>query len=533
MSIKTHTEKIIDFFDYVIDQILCSQDDCVKSEINLENASNLILIIYTIINFGFKPKSNLGQMIQKVAFVELKNRYIFLTFYKPRDFTSLYAYKDEQYFDWIFSFLNDNIVSSVLGNISSDHNLLKLIQLINDRENYEILSILRNEDACSHIINTLEEKLENYEFTFTNSSDAIREGVNKWVAFEWNFEYFENIKTKPVKVMRDLTDGFNMYINFIENIDIYKSEVSSQQEDISKSRNNSLKLSGYSQDLNRSLEGIKAFSDIDSGFGYEEQLINLINKVKAEILSPDLTTKEKARLVIILTELRWKIFIRKNSEGANPTNLHSSDHHFISGMGDAEKDYYSRKEFCEVCRKKIFGRIQKIVSCSNCYIIMHSSCFKMLSTECLYGKLDSLIINHKISPEIGLSEQEFRCGSCNSYLPKLGLNRAKKCDYTGLYYCCKCHIGDYHAVPARMLQNWDFNIYPVDFLPSIKVCKETFSLLEMIWSKRIIRLSNICPNLIGAMPVLNKIHKIRKSLSELMFYVTKCPNAKNMNFIST
>lgn len=76
----------------------------------------------------------------------------------------------------------------------------------------------------------------------------------------------------------------------------------------------------------------------------------------------------------------------------------------------------------------------------------------------------------KICPEIGLAKQDFRCSECRVLLSpstsaiKDGTKLASKprlCDYSGLYFCENCHIGDTAIIPARVFHNWDFQPQPV------------------------------------------------------------------------
>lgn len=73
----------------------------------------------------------------------------------------------------------------------------------------------------------------------------------------------------------------------------------------------------------------------------------------------------------------------------------------------------------------------------------------------------------KICPEIGLSNQEFRCAECrvpispspSSSTTKDGckiVSKPRLCDYSGLYFCENCHMNDTAIIPARVIHNWDF-----------------------------------------------------------------------------
>lgn len=66
----------------------------------------------------------------------------------------------------------------------------------------------------------------------------------------------------------------------------------------------------------------------------------------------------------------------------------------------------------------------------------------------------------KICPEIGISNQQFRCAECKT---SITFTNSRICDYNGFYYCNNCHWGESDSViiPARLIHNWDFTPRPV------------------------------------------------------------------------
>ena len=40
-------------------------------------------------------------------------------------------------------------------------------------------------------------------------------------------------------------------------------------------------------------------------------------------------------------------------------------------------------------------------------------------------------------------------------------SEARRCDYSGQYYCEECHWNDLVVIPARVVHNWDFSLYKV------------------------------------------------------------------------
>jgi hypothetical protein len=96
-----------------------------------------------------------------------------------------------------------------------------------------------------------------------------------------------------------------------------------------------------------------------------------------------------------------------------------------------------------------------------------------------------------IIPDRGLAEQHFRCSDCNSPIamstfmhvciapvvcvcchsqthalePRAASLEARFCNYSGMYYCSKCHWDEDMVIPARIVQNWDFRPHKVRLHP--------------------------------------------------------------------
>ncbi|KAH1023525.1 hypothetical protein HUJ04_012713 [Dendroctonus ponderosae] len=64
----------------------------------------------------------------------------------------------------------------------------------------------------------------------------------------------------------------------------------------------------------------------------------------------------------------------------------------------------------------------------------------------------------KIAGEKGLDVQNFECAGCKSCLDE---QNYKVCHYTGEYFCNACMSVEEVTIPARMIHNWDFKVYPV------------------------------------------------------------------------
>lgn len=76
-------------------------------------------------------------------------------------------------------------------------------------------------------------------------------------------------------------------------------------------------------------------------------------------------------------------------------------------------------------------------------------------------------------------------------------NEPKLCDYTGLYYCSKCHWGDSSIIPARIIHNWDFQ--------ERKVCRLALQEIRLLYEKPVISLEEKNPKLFAFVSKLNMI----------------------------
>ena len=92
----------------------------------------------------------------------------------------------------------------------------------------------------------------------------------------------------------------------------------------------------------------------------------------------------------------------------------------------------------------------------------HSKCLSIVDRVCSGStkkpaedeQTPSFIL--EVCPEKGLTDQLFRCASCNIAFNSTTVI-ARQCDYSGQYYCPACHHNDLAVIPARVVHNWDFS----------------------------------------------------------------------------
>lgn len=134
----------------------------------------------------------------------------------------------------------------------------------------------------------------------------------------------------------------------------------------------------------------------------------------------------------------------------------------------------------------------------------------------------------KICPEIGLANQDFRCAECRiSISPSPAKDAAKiiskprLCDYSGLYFCETCHMGDIAIIPARVIHNWDFQPQPV--------ARVSLQIISYLRNKSfhydrtvLINLVEINPMLYGLVDELIQIKRLRTELCHIYKYIWLC-----------
>lgn len=114
------------------------------------------------------------------------------------------------------------------------------------------------------------------------------------------------------------------------------------------------------------------------------------------------------------------------------------------------------------------------------------------------------------------------CAECGEELEKKGVlgKEPAYCYYTSNYYCADCHKGRISAIPARIVNNWDFKEYPVSN-----------------WAKRYIDENFKNPILdvdrIGAgvqkkIPALSRVRAMRERLVLMGEYIQSCRNSSRL-----
>ncbi|ENN74188.1 hypothetical protein YQE_09161, partial [Dendroctonus ponderosae] len=117
----------------------------------------------------------------------------------------------------------------------------------------------------------------------------------------------------------------------------------------------------------------------------------------------------------------------------------------------------------------------------------------------------------KIAGEKGLDVQNFECAGCKSCLDE---QNYKVCHYTGEYFCNACMSVEEVTIPARMIHNWDFKVYPVS--------QKSFNYLNEVKDYPMINFKSLNPYIYGAVEEMAELQVLRNQLNFLRAYLYTC-----------
>uniref|UniRef100_A0A158R4M8 RUN domain-containing protein n=1 Tax=Syphacia muris TaxID=451379 RepID=A0A158R4M8_9BILA len=120
----------------------------------------------------------------------------------------------------------------------------------------------------------------------------------------------------------------------------------------------------------------------------------------------------------------------------------------------------------------------------------------------------------KVSNELGLSSQNFRCASCNKSIgPTFSSYRV--CGFNGKYYCTNCcRKSDQSIIPSRLMHSWD--------IKPRYVSRTSMQFLRSIEDRPLFRLNEINPKIYDHSDVMKRIKTLRGKLALAAMYLLSC-----------
>lgn len=229
---------------------------------------------------------------------------------------------------------------------------------------------------------------------------------------------------------------------------------------------------------------------------------------------------DKSRLVKKLVELRFELLNLKDDNVDSEDNLKC-----LMGHSFEERPWGRAKGYCERCCSVIIGILQSWYKCKKCNFCCHKKCIDNITRICASYKIKQHpMLKLKICPEVGLHTQQYSCYECKSPIGfQPGTEEARQCDYTGAFYCNKCHWNDAVVIPSRVVANWDFE--------PRKVCRATKSLLKLMSHRAILNIQRLNPMLFTYIDELSEIRKRRNEILIMKKVFLECQDAMREKFL--
>jgi hypothetical protein len=125
----------------------------------------------------------------------------------------------------------------------------------------------------------------------------------------------------------------------------------------------------------------------------------------------------------------------------------------------------------------------------------------------------------KISVNIGIGLQQFRCPSCENFLRTT--REARFCEYTQQYFCNVCSSKKAKCMlPTRVLHHWDFKEYDV--------CDQVCIYLKSIYELPMFCLSALNPNMFSKCKALRHVRLLRLQLNRMSDFLSTCHSGSKL-----
>ncbi|XP_019762769.2 differentially expressed in FDCP 8 homolog [Dendroctonus ponderosae] len=262
----------------------------------------------------------------------------------------------------------------------------------------------------------------------------------------------------------------------------------------------------------------------------EHDLLEAINRCKELILENTECSAERKWIVRHLIELRFRLqehkeamedprHPRNKSSGASSRSIKGHHLKLQSLLKNAGHRY------CDHCTGTIWSVVQAWYMCEDCAYACHYKCLSSIVRECAHVvACEKGQYEFKICPEVGLSAQKYLCAECRTPLVVHNVwPDAKRCDYTGLYYCSACHWESSAIIPARVIHNWDFEPRAVS--------QASLQILRVTADRPLINLEQLNPRLFHRIQELNLVKRLRQELQGIRKYLVVCRKAVDEHLI--
>lgn len=111
-------------------------------------------------------------------------------------------------------------------------------------------------------------------------------------------------------------------------------------------------------------------------------------------------------------------------------------------------------------------------------------------------------------------QQMNRCAGCGMKVAPAYMHTFRYCDYLGKYFCSACHKNQISAIPGRVLDKFDFSLYPVSNF--------AYKWLEQIWNIPLFHVGDLKPQLYEKAKALAKARQARLQLTYIQDFIESC-----------
>ncbi|XP_014473569.1 PREDICTED: differentially expressed in FDCP 8 homolog isoform X2 [Dinoponera quadriceps] len=251
----------------------------------------------------------------------------------------------------------------------------------------------------------------------------------------------------------------------------------------------------------------------------QEDLQEMVDKCKSMVLESAECSDERKWLVRRLIELRLRAQELRETSIENLFETHVIlGHHFVP------QKYYittTGPVYCDHCSGAIWTMLQSWYMCNDCKFSCHWKCLNNVCRVCVHvvaSEAGGYTHTKDICPEQGLSKQGYRCAECETQITfKSTWVEPRLCDYSGLYYCQKCHWNSVMVIPARVIRNWDME-------PRL-VSRAAAQLLMLLEDRSVLPLEELNPKLFTLVPDLSLVKRMREEMQMMKRYLVLCEEA--------
>ncbi|CAO1342934.1 unnamed protein product [Diamesa tonsa] len=113
-----------------------------------------------------------------------------------------------------------------------------------------------------------------------------------------------------------------------------------------------------------------------------------------------------------------------------------------------------------------------------------------------------------------MAQQLNRCCGCGMKVAAAYFAKFRYCEYLGKYFCSGCHKFQISSIPGRVLEKWDYALYPVSVF--------AYRWLDQIWKLPLFRVIDLNPKLYEKVKQLSLARESRLQLKYLEDFISSC-----------